>query len=81
MELQSLIARFLDDDNYALVYSLDLRWALDMVDVKLQIKRLKILGLPDDIIFLIKVWLDVLMPAKNSVLFSTLLGTLLWWIS
>ena len=56
--LQSLIARALDDDEYVALAGIDLSAAFDIVDVTLLIKRLAILGLPSDIIRLIKVWLE-----------------------
>ena len=56
--LQSLIARSLDDDNFVALASIDLSAAFDIVDVELLIKRLKILGLPRDVVDLIKIWLN-----------------------
>ena len=55
--LQSLIARALDDDHYVALAGIDLSAAFDVVDVELLIKRLKILGLPNDVIQLMKCWL------------------------
>ena len=55
--LQSSIARTLDDDCYVALAGIDLSAAFDVVDVELLIKRLKILGLPIDVIALIKIWL------------------------
>ena len=55
--LQSLIARALDDNCYVAMAGIDLSAAFDVVDVKLLIKRLVILGLPDDMVQLIRVWL------------------------
>ena len=80
LELQSIIARALDEDNFVLVASLDLSSAFDIVDVNLLIKRLKIIGLPSDVIDLIKVWLNnrlyyVSVDGKNSVMYDLLLGT------
>ena len=43
--LQSLIARALDDDCYVALAGIDLSGAFDVVDVKLLIKRLTIMGL------------------------------------
>ena len=37
--------------------SIDLSAAFDVVNLKLLLKRLKIIGLPNDVIVLIKVWL------------------------
>jgi hypothetical protein len=63
------------------VTSLDLSAVFDIVNTNLLIKRLKIVGLPDDVIDLIKVWLkersyNVSIDGVNSVLFDLLLGTL-----
>ena len=55
--LQSLIARALDDDCYVALASIDLSAAFDVVDVGLLIKRLRILGLPNDVITLTEMWL------------------------
>jgi hypothetical protein len=48
-ELLSMISRSLDNDEFVLVSSLDLSSAFDVVNIDLLIKRLVILGLPDDI--------------------------------
>ena len=79
-EIQSLIARALDDDEYVLLASLDLSSAFDLVDVNLLIKRLKKIGLPSDIVELISVWLKdrsfyVSINGQNSIMFDLLLGT------
>ena len=80
IELQAKIARALDNDEYVLVSSLDLSSAFDIVNVKLLLKRLRIIGLPSDVVDLIRVWLEnrsfyVSIDGKNSVLFDLLLGT------
>jgi hypothetical protein len=50
------------------------------VNINLLLKRLKMLGLPEDVISLIRVWLsdrscNVSLDESNSVLFDLLLGT------
>ena len=55
--LQSLISRALDDDEFVAMAGIDLSAAFDIVDIDLLIKRLAILGLPNDVIRLINVWL------------------------
>ncbi len=55
--IQSLIAHVLDDDECALLATLDLSAAFDLVNIDLLIKRLEIVGLPMDVIELITVWL------------------------
>ena len=57
LTLQSILARALDQDNYAIMSSIDLSAAFDVVNVKLLLKRLHIIGLPNDIIKLIEIWL------------------------
>lgn len=81
LTIQSLIARALDEDKFVLMASLDLSSAFDVVNVKLLLKRLKIIGLPADVIELIKVWLTdrffyVSIDGENSTLFEVLLGTI-----
>ena len=57
VELLSQIARALDDEDYVIVASIDLSSAFDLVNINLLLKRLKIIGLPNDLIELISVWL------------------------
>ena len=57
LTIQSLLSHALDQNKYALMSSIDLSAAFDVVNIKLLLKRLKIIGLPNDIIELIKVWL------------------------
>ena len=57
LTLQSIISRALDEDNYVALASIDLSAAFDIVNVDLLIKRLRKIGLPDDVVDLIKVWL------------------------
>ena len=55
--LQSIISRAADDKCYVVMASLDLSMAFDMVNTNLLIKRLRIMGMPNDIINLIREWL------------------------
>jgi hypothetical protein len=52
--------------------SIDLSTVFDLVNVKLLIKRLKIIGLPMDIIHIIEIWLSRLQfySVFNSILFD-----------
>ena len=80
VQLQSMIANALNDDQFGMVASLDLSSAFDVVNIDLLLKRLKIIGLPDDVISLIEVWLKnrsfyVSLDGENSILFDLLLGT------
>ncbi len=80
IELQSVISRALDEDEYVMVASLDLSAAFDVVNINLLLKRLRIIGLPNDLVELISVWLKdrsyyVSLDGTNSVLFDIHLGT------
>ena len=57
LTLQSILTRALDQGNYAIMSSIDLSAVFNVVNVKLLLKRLKIIGLPEDVIKLIKIWL------------------------
>ena len=78
--LQSVLARALDENNFALMASIDLSSAFDVVNVGLLLKRLRLLGLPDDIISLVGNWLSlryyyVSVGGKCSVIHSLDVGT------
>jgi hypothetical protein len=57
VELQSLIGRALDENEYMLMTSLNLSSAFDVVNTKILLKRRKIMVLPTDVVNLIIVWL------------------------
>ena len=80
IEIQSIISRALDDSRYVIMSSLDLSAAFDVVNIDLLMKRLKIIGLPEDLTSLIRIWLSnrsyyVTVDGSNSILFDLLLGT------
>ena len=58
LTIQSLIATALDENKFALMASLDLSSAFDVVNVKLLVKRLHIIGIPSDFVSLIEIWLE-----------------------
>jgi hypothetical protein len=75
-----MIARAVDNDEFVLVPSLDLSSAFDVVNIDLLMKRLVIIGLPDDVTSLIEAWLRnrsyyVSIDGENSILHDLLLGT------
>ena len=79
--LQSVITRALDNNNFAIMSSIDLSAAFDVVNVNLLIKRLEIIGLPIDIIDLLKLWLTeryyyVSLDSGNSFVRSSNVGTI-----
>ena len=55
--LQSIITCAADDDNYVIMASLDLSAAFDLVNLELLVVRLRVMGLPSDLIGLIRTWL------------------------
>jgi hypothetical protein len=78
--LQSQIARALEDEDFVIVGSLDLSSAVDLVDTDLLVKPLVMVGLPADVIMLIRAWLNnrsfyVSIDGTNATLFDLLLGT------
>ena len=80
LKIQTIIAHALDENNVAIMASLDLSAAFDMVNIDLLLKRMKIMGLPDDLLDLISVWLRertyyVCINGENSTLYDLLLGT------
>jgi hypothetical protein len=80
VDLQSMMSRALDSGEYVLVSSLDLSSAFDVVNIKLLIESLRIIRLPNDLIELIKVWLEgrsfyVSIDGLNSYILDLMLGT------
>ena len=80
LTIQSLLARSLDDDNFALMASLDLSSAFDVVNIELLLKRLQIIGIPNDLITLLSEWLKnrffyVSIDGNNSYVHSSSVGT------
>jgi hypothetical protein len=66
----------LDEDYYVLISSLDFSSAFNIVNVCLLLKQLHTVGLPEDVVSLIKVWLlkerscNVSIDGVDSVLFT-----------
>ena len=58
IQLQSIIARALDEDNHCIMASIDLSSAFDVVNISLLLKRLRVVGLPADLVALIEIWLN-----------------------
>ena len=78
--LQSIIAKHVDSNDLVGMASLDLSAAFDMVNIELLLKRLQIVGIPADVVALIKVWLSdrsfyVSIDGKNSILIELVCGT------
>ena len=80
LTIQTIIAQALDDDCEALMASIDLTAAFDMVNVDLLLNRMRIMGLPPDLVSLVSVWLKqrsfyISINGENSTLYEVLLGT------
>ena len=78
--IQSIISHALDQNNYALMASLDLSAAFDVVNIDLLLTRLETVGLPMDVIKLIKLWLEnryfyVTVNGDNSYMMLSDTGT------
>ena len=91
--IQSIISRALDENNHILMSSVDLTAAFDLVDVRLLIKRLHIIGLPTDIVKLIELWLSgrsffvnvdgnssILLELSCGIIQGSILGPILYAI-
>jgi exonuclease III len=81
LTLQSLIAKEMDMDCYVAMSSLDLSAAFDLVNLDLLMKRLKIMGIPDDLLQLLEVWLRqrsfyVEANGQNSSILENDVGTI-----
>ena len=81
LTLQSVISRELDKNKYAAMASLDLSAAFDLVNLDLLLKRLKIMGIPNDLISLLEVWLRnrffyVEANGRNSEIQENDIGTI-----
>ena len=79
--VQSILQSALDQDIYTLMSSIDLSAAFDLVKINLFIKRLRIIGLPEDIIELISIWLNnrlfyVDIYGQCSLVISSKTGTI-----
>ena len=57
LELQSIIARALDEKNHVLMASLDLSAAFDVVNRELLFKQMQVMGIPNNIRALLEDWL------------------------
>jgi hypothetical protein len=57
LSMQTALAKALEQGHFALMASLDLSSAFDVVNTKLLLKRMKIIGIPNDITELVEIWL------------------------
>ena len=79
--LQSMIARAADENCFVVMASLDLSMAFDMVNIELLVKRLRIMGMPWDVVRLIREWwvgrsYYVQVGDDSSALFESNVGTI-----
>ena len=91
LSIQSKLARILDNNEFAVVASLDLSSAFDVVDHELLFHRLQVMGIPNDIVQLLRGWLtgrlayvevegDVssMFEIKSGVIQGSCLGPILY---
>ena len=81
IQIQSLIARALDEDNHCIMASIDLSSAFDVVNIELLLKRLRVVGLPADLVALIEIWLTnrnfyVEVNGATSIFYDSNSGTI-----
>ena len=57
LAIPSALARALELGQFALLANLDLSSAFDVVNVNLLLRRMRIVGLPMDIVKLVEIWL------------------------
>ena len=57
LSIQTALAKALEQGHFALMASLDLSTAFDVVNIKLLLKIMKIIGIPIDIIEPVEIWL------------------------
>jgi hypothetical protein len=80
LTIQSIISREMDEDKFVVMSSLDLSAAFDLVNLDLLLKRLKKMGLPNDLTSLLEVWLRnrffyVEANGHNSMVLNSDIGT------
>ena len=56
-DIQSRIASLMDEDQYVAMASLDLSAAFDVINIDLLLRRLEIMGMPEDLMSLLRTWL------------------------
>jgi hypothetical protein len=72
----------MDTDCYVAMSSLDLTAAFDLVNLDLLLKRMRIMGIPEDLLQLLEIWLRqrsfyVEASGKNSTILESDVGTIL----
>jgi hypothetical protein len=80
MSIQSKLTQLLENNNYAMMASLDLSAAFDVVNTDLLVARLTVIGLSKDFINIIEEWLTnrnayVEVEQTNSMFFPIQCGT------
>ncbi len=81
LSIQNALAKALEQGNFALMASLDLSSAFDVVNIGLLLKRMQIIGIPRDIIELVEIWLRdrtyyITCRGKNSCIKMSNVGTI-----
>ena len=58
LSIQSALARAIEQGKFAIMASLDLSSAFDLVNIKVLLTRLRQIGLPADVVNLVAIWLS-----------------------
>jgi hypothetical protein len=75
------LAKALEQGHFALLASLDLSSAFDVVNINLLLKRVKIMGIPKDVLELTEIWLRdrsyyIKCKGRNSFIWKSNVGTI-----
>jgi hypothetical protein len=82
LSIQTALAKALEQGHLALMASLDLSSAFDVVNIKLLLKRMEIMGIPSDVTELVEIWLKdqtyyISCKGKNLFIRLSNIGTIL----
>ena len=81
ISIQTALTKALEQGHFALMASLDLSSAFDVVNTGLLIKRMKIIGIPDDVTEMVEIWLKdrtyyISCKGRNSFIRHSNIGTI-----
>ena len=81
ISIQMALAKALEQGHFALMASLDLSSAFDVVNINLLLKRMKIMGIPKDVLDLTEIWLRdrsyyITCKGRNSFIKKSNVGTI-----
>jgi hypothetical protein len=81
ISIQTALTKALEQGHFAPMASLDLSSAFDVVNTGLLIKRMKIIGIPDDVTEMVEIWLKdrtyyISCKGRNSFIRHSNIGTI-----